>query len=272
MAAAARDRDEGWPRPRAAPGPTLAATATGGRATASAHPGIVRRGAVAGIRRTRDDNTLAGICDRHETRGFDGNLALVGLFRKRRVRHALPADEARNPVGGGCGGRQDGGLGHRGAAAVEGASRTGMLADGTRSGHTGTMHATAIRADAGRPFLSGSRDARAVRPHRRDVRGDRIRAVTPTGEVPDDPHVAGGGLRRRLDRTGQRVGTAQLEVGRGRAEAHPHTRPGGPGPRRTPAASARPVPERADLVPRPRRSDADPPGGTGARVRGAARA
>ena len=267
MTAAARDRDVGGHWPRAAPGPTLAATATADRATASAHPGIVRRGAVAGIRRTRDDNTLAGICDRHETRGFDGNLALVGPLRERGVRHALPADEARNPVGGGCGGRQDGGLGHRGAAAVEGASRTGMLADGTRSGHTGTMHATAIRADAGRPSLFGSRDARAVRPHRRDVR-----AASATGEVPDDPHVASGGLRRRLDRTGRRVGPVQLEVGRGRAEAHPPMRPGGPGPRRTPAASARPVPERADLMAPPRRSDADPPGGNGARVRGAARA
>ena len=131
------------------------------------------------------------------------------------------------------------------------------------------MHATAIRADAGRPSLSGSRDARAVRPHRRAVR-----AASATGEVPDDPHVASGGLRRRLDRTGRRVGPVQLEVGRGRgrAEAHPPRRPEGRGPRRTPAASARPVPERADLMAPPRRSDADLPGGNRARVRGAARA
>ena len=192
------------------------------KAALDARGDMVRCAGMADIRRAKAEGKLAIIYNLQETRLFDEDLALVGLFYDLGVRHALLAYNARNRVGDGCGERQDSGLSHWGVAVVEEMNRTGMLVDGTHSGHATTMDAIAICADAGRPFVFSHCNAHAVVPHYRNIRDDQIRAAAATGgvvgvnglgEFLDDPDASSAGIWRHLDHIAQLVGPEHVGLG-----------------------------------------------------------
>ena len=229
------------------------------RAALDARDDVVRCATMADIRRARAEGKLAVIYNLQETKHFDRDLALVGLFYDLGVRHALLAYNSRNRVGDGCGERQDSGLSHWGVAVVEEMIRTGMLVDGTHSGHATTMDAIGVCRDRGAPFIFSHCNAHAVVPHYRNIRDDQIRACAETGgvvgvnglgEFLDDPDATTEGIWRHLDHMAALVGPAHLGLGLdfvldvGRfwdwVEAFPHMWPESPGVRRTRAAFAQP--------------------------------
>jgi membrane dipeptidase len=248
------------------------------KAALDARDDLVRCATMADIRQARAAGKLAIIYNLQETKHFDADLSLVGLFYDLGVRHALLAYNSRNRVGDGRGERQDSGLSHWGVAVVEEMNRTGMLVDGTHSGHATTLDAIEICRDAGRPFVFTHCNAHAVVPHYRNIRDDQIRGAAETGgmvgvnglgEFLDDPHATSESIWRHIDHIAGLVGARHVGLGLDFVldvakfwdwvADFPHMWPESPGIRRTRAAFAQPeqVLELTELMLRAGWSDMD---------------
>ena len=245
---------------------TIAHVARVSRAIETRSDTMVRCGSVAEIRVARAQGKLALIYNLQETRHFDEDLGLVGLFFELGVRHALLAYNARNRVGDGCAEASDAGLSAWGREVVAEMNRVGMLVDGTHSGERTTMEAMEI---ATAPFLFSHCNARSVVPHYRNISDGQIRACAATGgvigvnglgEFLDDPEATSESIFRHMDHIASLVGTEHLGLGLDFVldvggfwdwvESYPHMWPESPGVARRRGAFAQPeqILELVDLM------------------------
>ncbi|SEL36530.1 dipeptidase [Roseovarius nanhaiticus] len=198
---------------------TIAHFARVGRAIEARSETMVRCRSVADIRAAKAAGKLGLIYNLQETKHFDDDLGMVGLFYELGVRHALLAYNARNRVGDGCSERNDSGLSNWGVAVVEEMNRVGMLVDGTHSGVTTTMDAMDVATS---PFIFSHCNAYGVVPHYRNIRDEQIVKCAATGgvigvnglgEFLDDPKASSQSIFKHLDYMAQLVGPRHLGLG-----------------------------------------------------------
>jgi len=174
---------------------------------------------VADIDRACSENKLALIFHFQETRPFQNDLNLVGLYYDLGVRHALLAYNAKNAVGDGCAERTDAGLSRWGIQVVEEMNRVGMLVCGTHSGYRTTMDAMEVSTA---PFIFSHSNAYSVHPHYRNIRDDQIRAcansggvigINGLGEFLDDHEATSESMFKHIDYIANLVGPQHVGLG-----------------------------------------------------------
>lgn len=135
---------------------------------------------VADIERAKREGKLALGFHFQGTNPFQGNLAMVEVYYRLGVRHALLAYNQKNLVGDGCHERTDGGLSRYGLALMVEMNRVGMLVDCTHSGYRTTMEA--MEASSA-PCIFSHSVARALNDHERNIWDEQIVACAGTGGV-----------------------------------------------------------------------------------------
>jgi membrane dipeptidase len=111
---------------------------------------------------------------------FVRDLAMVEVYYRLGIRHALLAYNEKNSVGDGCHERTDGGLSRFGLELIAEMNRVGMIVDCTHTGYRTTMEA--MEASTA-PCIFSHSSARALVDHERNIRDDQIKACAKTGGV-----------------------------------------------------------------------------------------
>lgn len=182
---------------------------------------------VADIERAEATGKLALIFNFQETRPFQKNLELVGMFYRLGVKHALLAYNSKNYVGDGCAERNDGGLSRFGIELIQEMNRVGMLVCGTHSGYRTTMEAMEVSTS---PCIFSHSNAYGVYPHYRNIRDDQIRAcakgggvigVNGLGEFLDDHEATSEAVFRHIDYIANLVGPEHVGLGLDYVEDEP---------------------------------------------------
>lgn len=211
---------------------------------------------VADIMHAKAQGKLALIFNFQETRPFQKNLELVGMFYRLGVKHTLLAYNSKNYVGDGCAERTDAGLSRFGIAVIQEMNRVGMLVCGTHSGYRTTMEAMEVSTA---PCIFSHSNAYAVYPHYRNIRDEQIRAcakgggvigVNGLGEFLDDHEASSEAVFRHIDYIANLVGPEHVGIGLDYVEdepgfwrwvdEHPDLWPSNPGQTRTRTKFAQP--------------------------------
>lgn len=135
---------------------------------------------VADIRRAKREGKLAVGFSFQGTNPLDRDVHMLEVYRALGVRQMLLAYNEKNHVGDGCHERTDSGLSRFGLQVVREMNRVGIILDCTHTGYRTSMEAMeATRA----PCIFSHSNAKALKPHGRNVRDDQIKACAATGGV-----------------------------------------------------------------------------------------
>ena len=153
------------------------------------------------------------------TEMLERDTNLVQLFYDLGIRHMLLAKDYMNRAADGCMEQTDSGLSRYGVKLVQEMNRVGMLLDLTHTGHTSTMEAMEV-CEA--PVIFSHSNPYGVKPHRRNIRDDQIKACAKTGGIIGivgfghffkDNDVSAESLVRNIDYVAALVGPEHVGLG-----------------------------------------------------------
>ena len=152
---------------------------------------------------------------------FGYEPALVQMFYRLGVSHALVAYNLRNPLGDGCQELHDSGLTRLGRLVVAEMNRVGMLVDVSHTGYRTSMD---VFEASTAPVITSHSNPRALCDHTRNIPDDQARACAATGGVigvvgfatvlgPDRDRAGPELVVRHIDYLCELVGPAHVGLG-----------------------------------------------------------
>jgi membrane dipeptidase len=134
----------------------------------------------ADIRAAKRDGKLATVLHFQGTCPFDYDPDLVEVYFRLGVRVVQLAYNVRSPAADGCEEPGNAGLSRFGRQLVAELNRVGIVVDVSHTGHASSMEA--VEASAA-PVIASHSNAAAVRPSRRNLADDLIKAIAGSGGV-----------------------------------------------------------------------------------------
>ena len=132
------------------------------------------------IKRAKGEKKLGIVFHFQNTQPFERNPDLVEVFYRAGLRACQLTYNLRNWVGDGCDDDTDAGLSQFGKRVIREMNRVGMVVDVTHTGYRTTMEAMEVSTA---PVIFSHSNAYAVKPSRRNVKDDQIKACAATGGV-----------------------------------------------------------------------------------------
>lgn len=150
---------------------------------------------------------------------LERNIHLVQLFYDLGIRHMILTYNHKNRAGDGCHERTDSGLSHYGVKLVQEMNRIGMLIDLSHIGYKTTMEIMEISNE---PAIFSHSNPHGVKPHRRNIKDDQIKACAQTGGIIgivgfghflQDNDTSADNFVRHIDYIAELVGVEHIGLG-----------------------------------------------------------